>query len=60
MGIGPVTVTDRASQTMLIFCQTNGFVPIGTRFLTVVVTMSRFNGPRNNGDVDNIAVVLYQ
>ena len=57
--LGPVLADDRANSTSLIFQQTNGVVPVGARFLTVLVTMTRTNGAQNNGDVDNIAVVLY-
>jgi len=58
--IGPVFAIDRGYQTSLLFRQTQGFVPVGTRFITVTVTITRLSGPSSNGDVDNIAVVLYQ
>jgi hypothetical protein len=58
--IGPVSATDRANDTSLIFQQTDGVVPVGARFLTVLVTITRFEGLQNNGNVDNIAVILYQ
>lgn len=58
-GLGPVTAADRNNDTSLIFQQVDGVVPVGARFLTILVTMTRASGLQNNGDVDNIAVVLY-
>lgn len=57
--IGPVLAVDRGNVTLLVFRQTNGLVPTGSRFLTVFVTITRRSGTRNNGDIDNIAVILY-
>ena len=57
--LGPITAADRTNDTSLIFQQVNGVVPVGARFLTILVTITRTNGLQNNGDVDNIAVVLY-
>lgn len=57
--LGPISADDRTNDTSLIFQQVNGLVPAGARFLTVLVTITRTNGAQNNGDVDNIAVVLY-
>lgn len=59
VSIGPVLAIDRGNQTGLVFRQTNGLVPMGTRFMTVLVTITCLAGPFNNGDVDNIVVVLY-
>jgi hypothetical protein len=58
--IGPVLANDRGNQTSLVFCQTNGLVPAGARFVIVFVTITRFTGTTDNGAVDNIAVILYQ
>lgn len=57
--VGPVLANDRANQTSLIFRQNNGVVPSSTRFLTVVVTITRVQGPMDNGDADNVGVFLY-
>ena len=58
--IGPVLAIDRGSLTSLLFRQTQGLVPVGTRFITVTVTITSLTPPTSNVDVDNIAVVLYQ
>ncbi len=58
--IGPVLAADRANVSSLIFQQTEGVVPVGARCLTALVTITRFVGVENNGDVDDIAVILYQ
>ena len=60
ISIGPVLGADRGNQTSLLFRQTNGFVPIAARYLTVLVTMTRLVGLRNDADIDNIVAVLYQ
>lgn len=57
--IGPIFAADRGNQTSLIYQQTNGVVPVGTRSILVCVTLTRTNGAVNNGDIDNIALVLY-
>lgn len=58
--IGPVLASHRGDITSLVFRQTNSFVPLGARLLQVTVTLFHVNGTMNNGNVDDIAVVLYQ
>jgi len=58
--IGPVLDSDRGDQTKLVYRQAIGFVPVGTRFLSVLVEIRCSTGPWNNGYVDNITVILYQ
>ncbi|CAF3849265.1 unnamed protein product [Rotaria sp. Silwood1] len=58
--VGPVLANDRGDKTSLIFRQTNGYVPVGARFLTLFVIFTRREGTISNGAVDNIAVYLYQ
>ena len=58
--IGPVMAVDRGYVTQLMFRQSQGPVPIGTRFFNVEVIFSRLSGTMNNGDIDNIAVTVYQ
>jgi hypothetical protein len=58
--IGPVLAKDRGDKTKLLYRQAIGSVPVGTRFLSVLVEISRSFGTRNNGYVDNITVILYQ
>jgi hypothetical protein len=57
--LGPVLAADRGNISSLVFRQANGLVPIGARSFIVVVTMNRVSGEYNDGDIDNIAVVLY-
>ena len=59
-GLGPVLAIDRGNQSSLLFQQANGLVPVGARFLTLLVTITRHSGSYSNGDIDNIAVILYQ
>ena len=57
--LGPVLAVNRSNQSSLLFSQANGFVPLGARSLTVLVTIIRAAGSFNDGDVDNVAVYLY-
>ncbi|CAF4156324.1 unnamed protein product [Adineta steineri] len=58
--LGPVTNTQRSNITSLLFRQATGLVPVGARSLLVTVTITRLSGTANDGDVDNIALYLYQ
>jgi hypothetical protein len=57
--IGPVLAAERRNITSLIFHQTNGLVPSGTRSFMITVTMTVVMGPDNDGLSDNIALYLY-
>ncbi|UJR24632.1 hypothetical protein I4U23_006006 [Adineta vaga] len=57
--LGPVLAIDRGQRTSLLYRQENGQVPIGSRSFKVLVTMTRFNGSYNDGDIDNIVLQLY-
>ena len=59
ISIGPVFAIGRGNVTSLVFRQTNGLVPIGTRFFEILVTLTLAAGSFNNGEVDNIRVTLY-
>ncbi|CAF1358706.1 unnamed protein product, partial [Adineta steineri] len=58
--LGPVLAIDRGNITSLLFRQAIGPVPISNRAFTVEVTMTRSDGSSNDGDIDNIALYLYQ
>jgi len=58
--IGPVMAINRGYVTQLMFHQAQGLIPIGTRFFNVEVIFSRSSGSLNDGDIDNIAVTVYQ
>ena len=58
--IGPVMAINRGYVTQLMFYQAQGLIPIGTRFFNVEVIFSRSSGSLNDGDIDNIAVTVYQ
>ena len=58
--LGPVLSADRGNITSLLFRQVNGLVPIGARSFTVLATITRLFGTTNDGDIDNIALLLYQ
>ncbi|CAF1049681.1 unnamed protein product [Adineta steineri] len=58
--LGPVLAIDRDNITSLLFRQATGLVPVGARAFIVQVTMKLVAGSDNDGDVDNIALLLYQ
>lgn len=58
--LGPVTSTDRAGATGLLFRSANGFVPTGARSVSVNLLMSRTDGDYNDGYADNLSLVLTQ
>jgi len=58
--LGPVLAPDRQNISSLMFKQTTDIVPVNSRILTVLVTITRYEGLQNNGDIDNIALILYQ
>lgn len=57
--IGPVTNSDRNNLTALMLNSTTGFIPTGTRFLDVSLTMTRLDGSYNDGYADNLSLVLH-
>lgn len=57
--IGAVSAADRGgSVTGLLSRVTNGTVPIGTRFIEVVLQQTLFVGTANDGYADNLSLVL--
>ncbi|HYH58959.1 MAG TPA: hypothetical protein VD790_07035 [Thermoleophilaceae bacterium] len=56
--IGPVTVTDRNSQTTLLARSRADEVPAGTRAIRVVPTATNIGGGSNNGYFDNLSLTL--
>lgn len=56
--LGPVTRSDRASQTRLESRSDTIVVPAGTRSIEVLLTATRFSGTANDGYFDNVALVL--
>ncbi len=58
--LGPVTATDRASQTKLLLRYFSLIVPTKTRLITVTLTMQRVStvGPFNDGYADSLKLVL--
>ncbi len=58
--IGPVMAIDRSSTSSLLFRQASGLVPVGARFMTIIITITCVAPTSNDGDVDNISVVLHQ
>jgi hypothetical protein len=55
--IGPVTETDRNSQTTLLNRGLNGVVPVGTQSIEVSVFFDA-SWQRNDGYADNISLIL--
>jgi hypothetical protein len=56
--LGPVTPQDRNNQTGLMFRETDGFVPTGTRKLSFWLSMERIVSNDNDGYADNLSFVL--
>jgi hypothetical protein len=57
----PVFAIDRNYTTSLIYRDSSGMLPIGTRSLQMQVAIIRAgSGPSNDGYIDNIALILYQ
>ena len=56
--IGPTTQPDRGGISGLLFQETSGFVPIGTRSIELTLTMTRFQGSYDDGYADNLSLVL--
>ena len=58
--IGPVMATNRGSIASLIARQATGLIPVGARFMTILVTITCVYPYSNDGDIDSISVVLHQ
>jgi hypothetical protein len=56
--LGPVTPQDRNDQTGLMYRETDGFVPTGTRRLSFWLSMERLVPGDNDGYADNLSFVL--
>lgn len=56
--LGPVTAADRADLTGLLFRETTGFVPVGTRTIDLTLDMRKFAGYADDGYADNVSLVL--
>jgi hypothetical protein len=56
--IGPVTMGDRFSFTSMLFRQTEGSVPVGTRTIDVLLQMTYSTGAYNDGDADDLSLIL--
>ena len=56
--LGPVTPQDRSNQTGLMYRETDGFVPTGTRKLSFWLSMERLVSGDNDGYADNLSFVL--
>jgi serine/threonine protein kinase len=56
--IGPVTASDRNSQTQLLMRSISGKVPAGTRSVTLMLIMKKFAFDYNDGYADNLSLVL--
>lgn len=56
--LGPVTPQDRNNETGLMYRETDGFVPTGTRKLSFWLSMERLVSGDNDGYADNLSFVL--
>jgi hypothetical protein len=58
--IGPVTPQDRGNGTGLLYRESQGFMPAGTRKLSFWLSMERLVSSDNDGYADNLSFVLSQ
>jgi hypothetical protein len=56
--IGPVTPAERQSKTGTLFRKHDGVLPAGTRQVRVTITAVRTDGSDNDGQCDNLSLVL--
>jgi hypothetical protein len=56
--IGPVLSADRGGVSKLLFRQTGGTVPRGTRQIKIALVMTRLSGSDNDGLADDLSLVL--
>lgn len=56
--IGPVTAADRNNRTGLLLDYVDGSVPVGTRRVELILTMTRVDGSYNNAFADGLSIVL--
>ena len=54
LSIGPVTPADLGNDSKLIFRNTAGTIPVGTRSADIVLTARQYDGFYNNGAADNL------
>lgn len=57
-GLGPVTPQDRNDRTGLMYRETEGYVPAGTRSLSFWLSMERLVSSDNDGYADNLSFIL--
>lgn len=57
--LGPVLAVHRHNVTSLLYQQTSGLVPIGTRTFLIKILMTYFSGGLNDGSIDNIILDFY-
>lgn len=56
--IGGVFSSERGGVTGLLARDASGFVPVGTRSVDIILTMTRLQGTYNDGYADNLSLVL--
>jgi hypothetical protein len=56
--IGAVTAADRSNITSMLFRNATGNVPVGTRTIDVVLLMTYASGVYNDGDADDLSLIL--
>ena len=57
--LGPVSPADRGSLTGLLARSTTGIVPVGTRSVDILLTLTRVDGSYNDGYADNLSLVMH-
>lgn len=58
VAIGPVTAEDREGQTGMFYRRSTALLASGTRYVTVLLQMSRWDGSYNDGYADNLSLVM--
>jgi hypothetical protein len=58
--LGPVSDTDRANLSQLLFRTTGAAVPVGARSVDILLTATRLEGAYNDGYADNLSLVFQE
>jgi hypothetical protein len=56
--LGPVLAADRKRVTSFLFKKTSDTVPKGARSATITLTMTRASGSYNDGEADDVSLIL--
>lgn len=58
LSVGNVSNTERQNTTAMLFRSEQGYLPVGTRSIELLLTSNRFQGSYNDGYADNLSFAL--